>query len=137
ASWKMQGLLRLQLDWRGMARLACHGRDECRALLQALPVRRGRGLEVLRQSPLRSQHKRITDHDVCRRKALRAEPVRAADSRLTRAQARQKPACVIGHDLRLAAFLRLELAIAQHQRLRKSQSSFAKMQPIQKGTVSF
>ncbi len=82
------------------------------ALLQTGPISPDVGPEILGQIDIFGQPQRVADHDIGCGEAAGAQCLGVAGRSLDRAQPSQKPFGVISRHLRVAAFFRLELAVA-------------------------
>src|SRR5512133_2603904 len=82
------------------------------------------------------EQQRIADRNIRSGKSPGAEIVGACEGRFRHTQPAIEETRIIVHDLRLAAFVRLDTRIAQDDGLGKRQRRLAEMQKIQESAVS-
>src|SRR3954464_6001522 len=82
------------------------------ARLQALPIGRDAGREILAQADTLREQQRVSNRDIGRRKAASAQHVAVSDRSLDSTKAAEKPFRIVGRDLRIAPLFRLKLRVA-------------------------
>jgi len=125
------------LRQRGLV-LHLQGALEGRALLQPLvEIVHGIG-ELCCQAQVAGQHEGVVDRHIgCGEAAGAEEFLLLLQGGVHGFQPGEEPAAVVLRDLGLFALLGFEVGIAQHQGLRKGQSRFAHVQPVQVSAISW
>src|SRR5882757_5923781 len=101
------------------------------SLLQPGPIGCGVRAEILGEPDRVGEPQRVADDDVGHGEAAGAQRLGVGGRGLDGPKPAEKPFRIVGCDLRIAPLFRFQLAVTQHQRLRKSQRRVTEIHPVQ------